>query len=88
MAGTRPATQVSILRKTLNGLHSLLRFSPLPSAITIMLTVVLPVASCAAALVALIRDGRSLRLSGDAAITDESPVPAASEDAGALTPAN
>lgn len=82
-----PATQVSILRKTLNGVHSLLRFSPLPSAVTIMLTAVLPIVSCAAALVALIRDARSLRLPGDAAITDESLVPAAPEEAEVLTPA-
>jgi hypothetical protein len=50
-----------VWRQTLDGFHALLRWSPLPSLLTVLLTVVLPVAAGATALTAVIRDARADR---------------------------
>jgi 4-amino-4-deoxy-L-arabinose transferase-like glycosyltransferase len=57
-----PRERASIFGKTIDGVHSLLRFSPLPSLLTLLLVAVLPTVACIAALIAVLRDTRFLRL--------------------------
>ena len=72
----QPSSNQGYLSGTADGLHSLLRWSPVPSSITILLVVVAPVSTGVASLVAVARLPRS---SGDQ--SDNHPH-AASSDAG------